>query len=57
MANIDPRDLELIIVTTCTPDYPVPSTSSIVASKLGIPEIAVIDIRYFEPSFKYLILE
>ncbi|KAL6061402.1 Beta-ketoacyl-[acyl-carrier-protein] synthase III, variant 2 [Balamuthia mandrillaris] len=44
-AGLDVTDLELILVATCTPDYPVPSTASIVQEKLGIDECAAIDIR------------
>jgi len=44
-AGMDKSELDLIIITTCTPDYPVPSTATIVQSTLGIPEVAAIDIR------------
>jgi 3-oxoacyl-[acyl-carrier-protein] synthase-3 len=45
IANIEKTEIDLIIVTTCTPDYPVPSTSSIVQDKLGLAECSVMDIR------------
>ncbi|MCY3019986.1 MAG: ketoacyl-ACP synthase III [Planctomycetota bacterium] len=35
-AGIAPRDLDLIIVGTITPDYPTPSTACILQQKLGL---------------------
>lgn len=35
-SKIGPEDIDMVIVATCTPDYPVPSTSCIVQKKLGI---------------------
>jgi 3-oxoacyl-[acyl-carrier-protein] synthase-3 len=46
VANLKPEDLDLILVATCTPDFLLPSNASIVQDKLGIKEIAVVDIRY-----------
>lgn len=37
-ANIDKNDIELIIVATTTPDRTLPSTATILQSKLEIPE-------------------
>lgn len=34
--NIDPLDVELVIVATVTPDYPFPSTSNVICDKLGL---------------------
>jgi len=45
MAGVDKMEVDLVILSTCTPDYPVPSTSSLVIDKLKIPKCAVIDIR------------
>ena len=36
-AGISAADIDLLIVATCTPDYPVPSTACVVQHKLGIP--------------------
>eukprot|EP01094_Clydonella_sp_ATCC50884_P016651 TRINITY_DN276_c0_g1_i1.p1 TRINITY_DN276_c0_g1~~TRINITY_DN276_c0_g1_i1.p1 ORF type:complete len:457 (+),score=176.33 TRINITY_DN276_c0_g1_i1:25-1371(+) len=44
-ANLDKSELDLIIISTCTPDYPVPSTATIVQSNMEIPECAAVDIR------------
>lgn len=38
--------LDLIIVATATPDYPVPGTSPLVQEKLDIPSCGVMDIRF-----------
>ena len=36
-AGISPEQIDLLIVASVTPDYPLPSTACIVQSKLGIP--------------------
>ena len=36
-AKITAADVDLLIVATCTPDYPVPSTACVVQHKIGIP--------------------
>ena len=36
-AQITAADVDLLIVATCTPDYPVPSTACVVQHKIGIP--------------------
>ncbi len=36
-AKITAADIDLLIVATCTPDYPVPSTACVVQHKIGIP--------------------
>lgn len=44
-AGVDKSQIQLLLVATCTPDYPVPSTATIVQEKLGLGEVAAIDIR------------
>lgn len=44
-AGVPLEEVELLIVSTCTPDYPVPSTASLVQDKLGLPQCCAIDIR------------
>jgi 3-oxoacyl-[acyl-carrier-protein] synthase-3 len=44
-ANIDKRDIQLIIVATDTPDYVSPSTASVVQHKLGIQNAGIFDIN------------
>jgi 3-oxoacyl-[acyl-carrier-protein] synthase-3 len=36
-AKVSAADIDLLIVATCTPDLPLPSTACIVQNKLGIP--------------------
>ena len=36
-AKMTPGDIDLLIIATCTPDRPLPSTACIVQHKLGIP--------------------
>lgn len=45
MADIEADEIDMIIVATCTPDYPVPATSTYVQEKLGIAEVATMDVR------------
>jgi 3-oxoacyl-[acyl-carrier-protein] synthase-3 len=44
-ANIAPRDLDLILVATDTPDYISPATASVVQSKLGATNAGTYDIN------------
>jgi 3-oxoacyl-[acyl-carrier-protein] synthase III len=44
-AGITPEDLDLIIVSTETPDYLVPSTSCIIQGKIGAVNAAAFDIN------------
>jgi 3-oxoacyl-[acyl-carrier-protein] synthase-3 len=44
-ARVDKSRVQLLLVATCTPDYPVPSTATIVQEKLELGELAAIDVR------------
>lgn len=44
MANVEPADIDLLLVGTVTPDYRVPSASCIVQQKLGLVNAAAMDI-------------
>lgn len=44
-ANIAPRDLDLILVATDTPDYISPATASVVQAKLGATNAGTYDIN------------
>eukprot|EP01128_Nolandella_sp_AFSM9_P001628 TRINITY_DN1186_c0_g1_i1.p1 TRINITY_DN1186_c0_g1~~TRINITY_DN1186_c0_g1_i1.p1 ORF type:complete len:244 (-),score=50.29 TRINITY_DN1186_c0_g1_i1:249-980(-) len=44
-AGMTADQLDLIIVATCTPDFPVPAESTLVQDKLGIDEVATLDVR------------
>jgi 3-oxoacyl-[acyl-carrier-protein] synthase-3 len=39
-ARLTPADIDLLIVATVSPDYPLPSTACLVQHKLGIPQNA-----------------
>ncbi len=43
-AKIDPKDIELLIVATITPDMPFPATSCIVQDKIGARRAACFDV-------------
>ncbi|MBQ27357.1 MAG: 3-oxoacyl-ACP synthase [Nitrospiraceae bacterium] len=43
-ARLDPADLDLIIVATCTPDMPFPSTACLIQSILGAKAAVAFDV-------------
>ncbi|MFN3432196.1 MAG: beta-ketoacyl-ACP synthase III [Candidatus Sericytochromatia bacterium] len=44
-AQVDPADLDLIIVATSSPDYPMPSTAALVQAELGALRAACFDME------------
>ena len=44
-AQIDPQSIDLILVTTLTPDYLFPSTACIIQSKLKLERIPAMDLQ------------
>ena len=44
MASLDPKDVELIVVGTVTPDYPFPSVGTVVQGKLGNKKAFAFDV-------------
>jgi len=52
-AHLKPRDIDLVIVATCTPDMPFPSTACIVQDKLGLKHAAAFDINAACSGFVY----
>lgn len=44
MANVKPEEIDLIVLSTVTPDFPFPSTSCIVQDILGATNATVFDI-------------
>lgn len=42
--NTDPKDIDLLICATVTPDYMFPSTANLVCTQVGIPNICSFDI-------------
>ena len=53
VAGLDPAELDLVIVATCTPDYPLPATSVLVASELGATRAAGFDLQAACSGFLY----
>ncbi len=45
VAGVDPLDVDLVIVATCTPDFPLPSTGVLLAHELGATRAAGFDIQ------------
>src|SRR5512147_521562 len=44
MAKLDPRDVEMIVVGTVTPDYPFPSVGTVLQAKLGNKKAFAFDV-------------
>jgi 3-oxoacyl-[acyl-carrier-protein] synthase-3 len=53
VAGLDPADLDLVIVATCSPDYPLPATSVLVATELGARRAAGFDMQAACSGFVY----
>jgi len=53
VAGLDPAELDLVIVATCTPDYPLPATSVLVATELGATRAAGFDLQAACSGFLY----
>jgi 3-oxoacyl-[acyl-carrier-protein] synthase III len=45
VAGLDPAELDLVILATCTPDYPLPATAVMVANELGATRAAGFDVQ------------
>lgn len=54
-AGVSPRDIDLVIVATMTPDMPFPSTACLVQSKLGLRAITAFDIQAACSGFVYAV--
>lgn len=53
VADLPPSKLDLIIVATATPDYPMPSTSSLVQDALGASHAGAFDLNAACSGFVY----
>ena len=53
VANIDPRDVDLIIVSTLTPDYSFPATACLVQDALGTTRAGAFDLEAGCAGFVY----
>jgi 3-oxoacyl-[acyl-carrier-protein] synthase III len=52
-AGLDPDDIDLIIVGTLTPDYPMPSTAALVKQAIGNKKAAAMDVGAACSGFVY----
>ncbi len=52
-AGLDPEDIDLIIVATLTPDYPMPSTAALVKEAIGNSKAPAFDIAAACSGFVY----
>ncbi len=53
VAGLDPGELDLVIVGTCTPDYPLPATAVLVATELGATRASGFDLQAACSGFLY----
>ncbi|MEO8638848.1 MAG: beta-ketoacyl-ACP synthase III [Chloroflexota bacterium] len=53
VAGVDPTEVDLVIVATCSPDYPLPATSVTVATALGATRAAGFDLQAACSGFLY----
>jgi 3-oxoacyl-[acyl-carrier-protein] synthase III len=53
VAGVDPSEVDLIIVGTCSPDYPLPATACLVARDLGATRAAGFDLQAACSGFVY----
>ncbi|MDP9467136.1 MAG: ketoacyl-ACP synthase III [Chloroflexota bacterium] len=53
VAGMDPSEVDLVIVATCSPDYPLPATSVTVATALGATRAAGFDLQAACSGFLY----
>ncbi len=53
MAGIEATDLDMIVLATLSPDHEFPGTACFLQAKLGVPEIAALDIRQQCTGFIY----
>src|SRR3712207_9070582 len=51
--KMDPQEIDFIMVCTCTPDYPVPSTACVLQSKLNLSGVPAVDINAACSGFMY----
>ena len=57
MAGADPASIDLLIVATVTPDMAFPSSSALLADRLGMPEAAAYDLSAGCTGFVYAIVQ
>jgi 3-oxoacyl-[acyl-carrier-protein] synthase-3 len=45
LAGLEPGDIDLLVVSTASPEYHLPPTATLVQEKLGLPRLATTDVR------------
>jgi 3-oxoacyl-[acyl-carrier-protein] synthase III len=53
VAGLDPAEVDLIVLGTCSPDYPLPATACLVARDLGATRAAAFDLQAACSGFVY----
>lgn len=53
--NVDPKEIEVVIVSTNTPDYPIPNISSTIAHDTGCVNAFAMDVNAACPGFLYVL--
>jgi 3-oxoacyl-[acyl-carrier-protein] synthase III len=56
-SGLDPSDIDTVIVGTCTPDHPLPSTASIVCERLQLPAAGSFDVSAACASYGYVLAQ
>jgi 3-oxoacyl-[acyl-carrier-protein] synthase-3 len=57
MADVDPTEIDLLVVATVTPDMSFPSSSALLADTLGMPDAAAYDLSAGCTGFVYAIAQ
>jgi len=56
-AGVAPREVDLLVVATVTPDMTFPSTAALVADRLGMPDAAAYDLSAGCTGFMYAVAQ
>jgi 3-oxoacyl-[acyl-carrier-protein] synthase-3 len=56
-AGVDPKEIDVLIVATVTPDMAFPSTAAIIADQLGMPDAAAYDLSAGCTGFMYALAQ
>jgi len=56
-AGVDPKEIDVLIVATVTPDMAFPATAAILADKLGMPDAGAYDLSAGCTGFMYAIAQ
>jgi 3-oxoacyl-[acyl-carrier-protein] synthase III len=56
-ANVDPKDIDLLVCATVTPDMMLPTSSALLADELGAPDAAAYDLLAGCTGFMYALVQ